>query len=291
MALAEADGASARAKLIEFQLGRLDSVLNSIESRLAAAGNTRLADRLTVQTRIAAMQLEIEEERQTAANALADVRGRLGLPAEAALPAFAAPTVGEINAAQSPALTLAAARVAEADAMAKMARASANPGTAVGVRFERDRGIMGNEDTVGIAFSSEIPFRSRLYARADVRAAEAERSAAQANGESARHRIASALSRVDRAERIAETARRLASETRTRLDTQYDALVRAAGAGSATMESPVLMTVEILEKSTEADLKVVQADTAARTARAELWRYVPTSRFITATTPQAASHH
>ena len=280
-ALAEAEGADARVKVLEAQAGRLDSVLKSIEARLATATTARFADRLTVQTRIATMQLTIEEQRRAAADALAEARGRLGLTPEASLPPYAAPSVREISPADAPALSVASARVAEADAMAKMARVSAKPSTAVGLRFERERSRMGNEDIVGLAFSSEIPFRSRRYSRAEVKAAESDRAAAQADANGARYRITSALSRVERAERVTETARRLAAETRARLDAQYDSLVRSAGAGSATGgESTVLMAVEILEKVAETELKVIDADTAARTARAELWRYVSTARFL-----------
>ena len=60
MALAEAQGAEARILLLEGQIARLDPVLRSVESRLASTGG-RIADRLTVQSRIAAMQLMIEE--------------------------------------------------------------------------------------------------------------------------------------------------------------------------------------------------------------------------------------
>jgi hypothetical protein len=139
---------------------------------------------------------------------------------------------------------------------------------------------MGNEDRIGVAFSSEIPWRSRGYARAELRAAESERAAAHAEGNSARFRITSALSRVERAERLAETARRLARETTARLDAQYDALVRAAGAGSAAGgESTVLMAVEIFEQASATELKLIEAETAARIARAELWRYAPIRLF------------
>jgi cobalt-zinc-cadmium efflux system outer membrane protein len=44
-------------------------------------------------------------------------------------------------------------------------------------------------------------------------------------------------------------------------------------------ESTILQTVTILEKSTDTELQVIRADTAVRTARAELWRYMPASRF------------
>lgn len=278
MALAETEGANARIRLLETQVGRLDAVLRSIEARIASGGG-RLADRLTVQSRVASMQLMIEEERQMAADALAEARGRLGLSPEAPLPSFAAPTVGDIKADDAAAVRLAVARTDEANAMVKMARASANPMTSVGVRFENERRAMGDENTLGLAFMTEIPWRNRRYARAEVRAAEAERGAAQTDATAARYRISAALTRVDRAERLAATARRLSSETLARLNAEFDSMIRTAGVSAPMGESTILQTVEILEKSTDTELQVIRADTAVRTARAELWRYMPASQF------------
>jgi len=278
MALADAEGATARIRILETQLGRLDAVLRSVQVRLAAGTTGRIADRLTIQTRTASMQLMVEEERLMVADALADARARLGLDPDAPLPAYAAPTRADINADDTAVLRLAAARVDEAAAMIKMARASANPMTAVGLRLERERGSMGEEDTIGLAFMSEIPWRSPRYAVAEVRAAGAERDAAQTDATAARYRISAALARVDRAERLAELARRLSAETLGRLEAEYDALVRSAGVGGSS-DSTVLMTVELLEKATDTELQVIRADTAVRTARAELWRYVRADQF------------
>jgi outer membrane protein, heavy metal efflux system len=278
MALAEAESAEARIRLLQTQLERLDAVLRSVEVRLAAGATGRIADRLTVLTRIASMQLMLEEERKMAADALSDARGRLGLDPDAPLPAYAAPAVADIQAADAAALRLASARSDEAAAMARMARASANPMTAVGIRLERERGGMGNEDTIGLAFMSEIPWRGRRYARSDIRAADAERAAAPSDATSARFRIASAISRVERAERLADAARRLSAETLGRLDAEYDSMIRSAGVAGPG-ESTVLQTVELLEKATETELQVIQADLAARIARAELWRHLPADRF------------
>ena len=97
MALAEAGGAEARAAVLETQLGRLDSVLKNIDARLSTATTSRFADRLAVQTRVAAMQLEIEELRRTATDALEEASGRLGLAPGIGRPDFAAPTVEEID--------------------------------------------------------------------------------------------------------------------------------------------------------------------------------------------------
>jgi cobalt-zinc-cadmium efflux system outer membrane protein len=278
MALAEAEGANARIRLLETQVGRLDAVLRSIQARIASGGG-RFADRLTVQSRVASMQLMIEEERRMADDALTEARGRLGLSPEAPLPAFAAPSPNDIKADEAAAVRLAAARADEANAMVKMARASANPMTSVGVRFENERRAMGDENTLGLAFMTEIPWRNRRYARADVRAAEAERDAARTDATATRYRISAALTRVDRAERLAATARRLSSETLARLNAEFDSMIRTAGVSAPMGESTILQTVEILEKSTDTELQVIRADTAVRTARAELWRYMPATQF------------
>jgi outer membrane protein TolC len=279
MALAEADGAQARIRLLDTQLGRLDAVLRVVESRLAA-GSGRLADRLTVQSRRASMQLMVEEERRMAADALAEARSRLGLAPDAPLPAFAAPASSEIMPEEAAAVRLAAARSDEAQAMIKMARASANPMTSVGVRFEQARRAMGDENTLGLAFMSDLPWRSRGYARAEIRAAEAERAAARTDATAVGHRLASLRARVERAERLAATAQRLSQETLVRLQAEYDAMVRAAGVGTMG-ESTLLQVVEILEKISDTELQVIRADTSARTVRAELWRYAPAGEFPT----------
>src|SRR5688572_2898869 len=90
MALAEAESAQSRIRLLETQVERLKSVLRSIEVRLATGTNARIADRLTVESRIASMQLMIEQERKMAEDALSEARGRLGLDPDALLPVFAA---------------------------------------------------------------------------------------------------------------------------------------------------------------------------------------------------------
>jgi outer membrane protein TolC len=289
MALAEAEGADARSRLLEAQLSRLSAVLLSLQSRLATGNSPRLADRLTVQSRVAALQLALENTQRAAADARAAVRGRLALAADAPLPAFAAPAVAEIKPDDAATLSLAAARIAEANAMGKLARASAHPMTSVGLRFERERSSMGNQDTVGLALSSEIPWRNRRYAQAEARAAAADRAAAQSDAQAARHRIKSVLSRVERADQVAATARRLAAETQARLEAEHEALNRATSVGSAAMggESAVLHAVDILDKTTETQLAILEAETAARTTRAELWRYVPATRLLGLSLPTA----
>lgn len=277
--LAEADAADARLRLLDAQIARLDAVLRALETRIATGSDSRLRDRLTLQSQLASLQLMRENERRLQDDARAEARGRLGLPPDAPLPAFAAPTPSDIVADQAATIRLAEARTLEAESMIKMARASARPMTAVGVRFERQRTGMGNEDTVGLAVMSDLPWRSRRSARAETRAAEAERAAARSDAVAATHRISSALTRAERAARLADLSRRLSAETLGRLSAEYDAMIRGASAGTSG-ESTVLQVVELLEKTTEAELQVIEAEVAARTARAELWRYLPADRFV-----------
>jgi cobalt-zinc-cadmium efflux system outer membrane protein len=285
LALAEAEAATDRTRLLHSQLDRLQAGLRALDTRLAAGIEVRLADRLTLQSRVASLQFAIERARQSAADAAAGARSRLALAPDAPLPAFAAPAPSEIDAADFAAIAVAQARGAEASALGRMARASAQPMTSVGLRFERERSSMGNQDTVGLAFSSELPFRARHYARAEVRAAEADRAAAGAEAVAARHRVAATLTRADRAERLAATARRLAAETDARLAAEHEILARAVSvaAPSATAlgsGSAVLHAVDILDQTTETQLGILEAETAARTARAELWRFLPTARLL-----------
>lgn len=283
MALAEAEGARTRLSLLEIQHRRLGAALSSLDARLAAGATVKLADRLTLQSRIATLDLAREETRRAAADAESTARMLLALSAEASLPAFAAPEISSIRAEGSPGVIAAEARAAEASAMGRMARAGASPMTAVGIRLEREGGGSSAQDTIGLAVSSEIPWRSRGYARAGSRAAEADRAAAQAEGETARRRVTHAIGRAERAEQLAQAARKLATATRTRLEAEHEILNGTVSVGAANGmagESAVLHAVDILERTAETQLRIVEAETAARTARAELWRHVAARRLL-----------
>ncbi len=279
MALAEAATARERIAALTLQITRTERVLAAINARLST-GSGRIAERLALQSNIAAMQLMVAKDERMADDALADARARLGLPADASLPVYATPDLSSLDENRSPARRLASAKAAESVAMARMARASARPMTSVGLRFNREEQSMANMDTISIAFMTELPFRSRRYALADERAARADEAAAHAEGAVAGHRLAAAITRVERAERLAATTRRLADETARRLDAEYESFVRSAGtADGMSGESTVLMIIDILERHTDAQLQVIDAEGAARLVRAELWRYAPADSF------------
>ncbi len=279
MALAEAVTARERMAVLSTQITRTERVLAAIDARLSA-GSGRIAERLALQSNIAAMQLMVAKDERMAEDALADARARLGLPADTPLPSLATPEPASLDENQSPARLIAAAKAAESVAMARMARASARPMTSVGLRFNREEQSMANMDTVSVAFMTELPFRSRRYARADQSAARADEAAAHAEAASAGYRLAAVINRVERADRLAATTRRLANETSRRLDAEYESFIRTAGTADGMIgESAVLMINDILERHTSTQLQVIEADGAVRIARAELWRYAPASSF------------
>ena len=70
------------------------------------------------------------------------------------------------------------------------------------------------------------------------------------------------------------TARRLAADTQARLDAEHEALARSlsvtsAPGGMAGGESAVLHAIDILEKSTETQLHIIDPETSAPTPRAK----------------------
>ena len=273
MAMVEADAANQRVELLNRQLVRMEKVLALVETRLAA-GQGKLADRLALQSRIAAMKLMVEEEQRMASDALLRARGMLGLSPSAALPGFAAPALGRVNSLSTPAMAMAAAKESEARAMEAMAKATGRPMTALALSASREEMPMETEDMVGISFMMEIPFNARKGAQAGQRSAVAKQNAAKADAASARFRAEAAVARAERASRWAESARTLAAGTIARLDAEYETVVNAAAVEGMNDQSTVLMLLELLEKRLESGISVIDAEAAARVSAAALWEHV-----------------
>jgi hypothetical protein len=157
--------------------------------------------------------------------------------------------------------------------MVKMARAAGRPMTAVGVTFEREEVELGNEDTVGVALMTELPWNSHRYARADERAAQAELAGRTADADTLRRRIETDLAGARRMLRLATETRTATDDLQRRVDQEYDALMNAAGSTGMTEGSSMLMLLELLDRSTELAMQALDAETDARKARAGLWRY------------------
>jgi outer membrane protein TolC len=285
MAMAEADAANQRAELLKSQLVRMEKVLALIETRLAA-GQGKLADRLALQSRIAAMNLMIEEEQRMSSDALLRARGMLGIPPRHPLPGFAAPERERVNPLSTPAMAMAAAKESEAQAMEAMAKATGRPMTALAVSASREEMPMETEDMIGVSFMIEIPFNARKGAVAGQRSAMAKQNAAKADAASARFRTEAAIARAERARRWAESARTLADGTLARLEAEYETVVKSAAVGGMNDQSTVLMLLELLDKRVETGISVIGAETAARTSAAALWEHV----FVTPVNMSSSPH-
>ena len=274
MQLSELVRAKGRVALLESQRARTDQALAAVDRRLAA-GQGSAAGRLALASRRADLDLMIAQDRQMAAEADSGVRVQLGLSAADPLPDYAAPEMDRLDASRSPSVRAADARRREAEAMAAMARAGARPMTAVGLRYEREDMPEGAEDTVGVAFMSELPWRSRGAARAGEAAARDEVEAARDQADAARRAAESLIATSARSEAVAAEARALGGETLRRFDAEYEALVRKAGVDGMASDSAVLMLAELLERQMEVQMRVLEAEHAARAARARLWTLAP----------------
>ncbi len=273
-ALLEQDAARQRTELLNRVLERTQRTLAAAEARLGV-GRGGIGESLALQSRITELRLAIEQEQLRIANADADARRALGVRDDAPLPAFAAPGPDDIQLARAPGMRLLEAQRAEAGAMAAMARASARPMTAIRIGFEREEAEEGDEDTAAVALMTELPWNSRRYAKADVRAATAEQAGREAEAEALRFRIASELAQASRLERLAERTRASVAETRHRIDNEYAALVNAAGSATMQESPPILMLLELIDRDAELEMKRIEAETEARMARADLWPHVP----------------
>lgn len=280
--LAESTAARERAAVSLGQAARLETALGGLEARLSASGSTALVERLALQSRRTALRLAAAEDERTAADAEAEARARLGLAPDAPLPAFAAPELTAIQPAETAAATLARARAEDAEAGARFARASAGATTAVGLRMERERMGSGFLNGVGLVVSTDLPSRRTAAARAEVRAAAADRAAAQADEDASRLLARSDLDRAARAATFAAEARRLAAEITSRLEAEHEAVNRALAAARPGQDSTLLHALDILDRTTAARLQVIAADAERRAREAALWRHAPPATLLAA---------
>lgn len=271
-AIAEYEAAEQRIALLTRQRERTERTRAAVEARLAA-GQGRVSEQLALQTRLTGLHLALEQEQRRRADADSELRQQLGLRPDDPHPDFAAPEPDQIEPDAAPGQRLVEAQQEDARAMMAMARAAGRPMTAVGITFEREEVELGDEDTVGVALMTELPWNSRRYARAEEQAAKAEWAGRAAEAEALRRRIEADLGRARRLVQLAEETRTSTADMQKRVDQEYDALVNAAGTTDLSSGSSMLMLLELLERSTELSLQAIEAETEARRARAGLWRY------------------
>ena len=256
--------------LVEGQIARATSLQATIAARVAA-GTAAIAEQLGVKSRLAALTVERDTIQRMAIDAEQEVRGRLGMPPTAPLPPFTAPDQAAVTLDRVPGVLAAQAKTAEADAMFSEARASRYPETAIGLRYEREEKPGDPMDTIGVQVSVSLPVWQGASSDLE-EAAHARRRAARQEATGWQFRAQSLLGRADRAGIVAAAARTAAKETKARLDVEYDAMIRAA----ATQNGANLVSVlDVLDRLSEAERLVIEAEAAARQANASLWRLAP----------------
>lgn len=270
--LAERAASGQRINLLQSQRERMDRMRAAMATR-AGSGQGRLGDVLALQSRLTALDLEVERASRMAEESEREVRQMLGLDESEILPAFAAPIPGDLKPEQSPALRRIAAAQDEARAMAAMARSEARPMTSVGLRFQREEAELGDEDTLGFTLMTDLPWNRSRAARAEGRAAQAVQEGRAAQADAQARKLAADLAKAERWSRLAEQTRQAAAQTRQRLEQEINTLANAAGTSGMADGNTVLMLLELWERGTELDMQVIEADLAAQSAQADLWRH------------------
>jgi hypothetical protein len=268
MALAEIDGLRAQISEGEAEEQRIAALSRAIDARIAS-GDAGVLDRLAIDTRRERLLLRLDDQRRLVADRTAEIRGRLALPPDAAVPAFAAPTPESIDPEHTHLSLDAEARRLDAQADLQEARAMGRPETAIGLRAEREDGDDGNEDTIGVTVSISLPIaRGAIAASED--AAFARLRAATQLAEAARWRTNAAIAATRRAITQAERADRLASGLLARAQAEQQTLSAALASAGGDLTA----VLDLHDRLAELRLAVIEARVQARQAQAGLWAHV-----------------
>ena len=267
--IAEAEAARAKTTLLEGQITRASTLKASLDARIAS-GSAGLGEQLAVQSRIAALTVERDTSRRQVADAEEEVRARLGLEVNEALPSFAAPVATAVDPERIPGVLLARAKGGESAAMLQEAQASRSPETSIGLRYEREEVPTEPMDTIGLQVRVSLPVWRGASDDLEESARFRQR-AARRDEAAARAKARSLVGRAERAATVAASARAAAQSTQGRLDAEYASLIRTA----AIQGTGLMPVLEVLDRLGEAEFQVIEAEAAARQAAASLWRLAP----------------
>lgn len=249
---------------------RITALREVVRARIAAGG-AMIGDQLALDTKAQQLDLQLADLERRQADALAMVRGRLGLHPDAPVPPFAAPDPATIRVEANPMARTAVAMQSEAQAMEREALARGNPETAIGLSWEREAaGTQEQNDKVSLSFRMSLP----IYRSAYSDAADGARARARAARHEASGAVWMARSQVSRAQRAiaqAQLAQRTADDIAARTRTEYDAVIRQVGSGGAS----VTLSLSLLDMITESGMNAVMARLDSQMALAELWRLAP----------------
>lgn len=269
-AVVEAQAAAQSILLVVEARDRLRALGEVVRARIAAGGGM-IGESLALDTKLQQLELQLADLARRQADADAEARGRLGLPPEAVLPPLALPDPAAIRPDATPMVRRAAASRGEAMAMEREAAARGNPETAVGLSWDREAvGTDEQVDKYNLTFRVSLPVWRQAYGEA----ADAARGRARAAAHEARASSWMASSQVGRTQRAVEQAARaqaVADAIAGRSRTEYDAVIRQVGTGTAS----VMAALDLLDRISEARMQAIEARMASQLTLAELWRLAP----------------
>ena len=269
-ALASWMASQERLTLMRQSRARIDAMRAVVAVRLAAGG-AGIAEQLLLDTRAQQLDLAVSDLERRALDDQAEIRSRLGLQPEAAIPPCAAPDPATITGSLTPLVRAAAAATAEARASEMAAQARGRPETAIGLTWEREAAQTDEQsDQFSLNLRVSLPVHRAAYGEA----ADAARWRARAS----RHEAAGAawmaesqVGRATRAQAQAVRAEASAEGIAARTHVAYEAMLQQIGSGGAS----VTAALDLLDRVTESGIEAVLARLDGRLALADLWRLAP----------------
>jgi cobalt-zinc-cadmium efflux system outer membrane protein len=249
---------------------RMAALAEAVRGRIASGGGT-IADQLMIDSRLEQLDLQLDDQLRRRTDAEAEARGLLGLPADAPLPAFAAPSAGQLAPDLLPMLRAAHAMGLEAEAMEREALARGMPETAIGLSWQREAiGLMEESDTIALTLRVSLPWDRPAY-RAGAEAARRRAAAARSEADGARLMAQAAAGRAMRAEAQARRATAVADALAARAATESEAIATRVASGTAPLDA----ALDLLDRVAEARMAAAMARLDQRMAQSALWRLAP----------------
>lgn len=268
--VAAAQAAAAKLLVIEDRLARTRA-LEGLATVRMAAGVIGSAEGLMLRSRLATLTVERDAMTCDQTDAEQEARARLGFTSDQPLPPFTVPEAASVVLERVPGLLAAHAMSAEAEARFTEARSARYPETSVGLRLEQEQQPGEPMTAIGLEVRVSLPVWTGAITDNEA-AARAEQRAGRAEAEAWRFRARAWLARAERAASIANAARRAAESAQTRLAAESQALMAATAASNGP---GIIAILEVLDRQSEAALKVIEAEASARLAAATLWRLAP----------------
>lgn len=258
-----------RAKLAHDAVDRASAALAQLTAALATAPAIRAQQLWSLQSRTEETGLQASDDERQVADAEAQARSLLGLPATGLLPALALPEASRVVIDSTPAVRIARARQSAARAEELMATSRRRPQVTLTAGWEGNHSDGAYEGMISLS----LPIHLTTYAAGED-AAHARAQAAEVDQHRARYEAERLLAAARRERAQADAAQELARRTIDR-DNAELAAVATSLAGAATDSMAVSSVIDVLDRIAERRQALAEAESRAVHALAELWRLVP----------------